>query len=119
MLDALAGPAKIGIFGLGTVGLVGAVMMLVQRFTGKGKKDYEREIRHKIKQEQTQERIKEVSKEQKVLAKQVKMAEGAAAESQEKVKKIMQVASKKIAETLKEDNILKIDQQIEEDWSDL
>lgn len=119
MLDALAGPAKIGIIGLGSVGLVGAIMMLVQRFTGKGKKDIEKEIRHKIKQEQTQQKIKEVTKEQKILVKQVKMAEGAAAESQEKVKKIMQVASKKIAETLKEDNILKIDQQIDDDWGDL
>lgn len=119
MLDALAGPAKIGIVGLGSVGLVGAIMMLVQRFSGKGKKDIEQDIRHKIKQEQTQQKIKEVSKEQKVLVKQVKMAEGAAQESQEKVKKIMQVASKKIAETLKEDNLLKIDQQIADDWDDI
>jgi hypothetical protein len=118
MLD-LSGPLKIAVYGLGGVGLAGGIMLLLQKFMSKDKKDYLKEFKHETKQEKTQEKIKIVSKEQEVIAKQVKMAEGAAKESQEKVKKIMQVASKKIAETLKEDNILKIDQQIADDWGDL
>ena len=119
MLDLLEGPAKIAIIGLGSVGVLGGLMLLIQKFTGKSKADILKQFKHKVKQDRIQEDIKIVTKEQEILAKQVKMAEGAAAESQEKVKKIMQVASKKIAETLKEDSILKIDQQIDEDWNDL
>ena len=115
----LTGPTKIAVFGLGTVGIVSLVMMLVQKFLKKSKADIERETKHVVKQEQTEEKIKTITKEQEVLAKQVEVAESAAEDSKKKVKEIMKKASQEITETLKQDSIVKIDQQIEDDWSDL
>ena len=115
----LEGPMQIGIIGLGSVGAVGLLMFLIQKFTGKNKKDIEKETRHTVKQEQTQDKIKVITKEQQVLAKQVEVAESAAEESKLKVKDIIKKASKEITETLKQDSIVTIDKQIEEDWESI
>lgn len=115
----LEGPLQIAMVGLGSVGLFGGVMLLIQKLTKKSKKDIEEETRHVVKQEQTQEKIKVITKEQEVLAKQVEVAESAADESRKKVKEIMKKASAEITETLKQDSIVKIDKQIEDDWNDL
>ena len=115
----LEGPLQIALVGLGSVGLFGGVMLLIQKLTKKSKKDIEKETRHTVKQENTQEKIKVITKEQQVLAKQVEVAESAAEESKAKVKEIMKKASKEITETLKQDKIVTIDKQIEEDWESL
>ena len=115
----LEGPMQIGVIGLGTVGVVGLLMLLMQKVTKKSKKDIEKETRHTVKQEQTQEKIKIITKEQQVLSEQVEVAEQAADESKAKIKEIIKKASKEITETLKQDKIVTIDKQIEEDWEDL
>lgn len=119
MFESL-GVAKIGIVGLGTVGVFGVIMLLLQKFVLKSGKQKDIEVaKHKGKQEQIQDQIGEITKEQEVLDKQIKMSEQASEESQEKVKIIAQKAAVQMNTILKEDSIAKIDSVIDDGWEDL
>jgi galactokinase/mevalonate kinase-like predicted kinase len=78
-----------------------------------------KEITHKTKQQVLKEDLEEVTKEQEVIAKQLKQAEQASEESKQKVKTIARKAAVEMNKVLKEDSIAKIDAQIDSDWDDL
>jgi galactokinase/mevalonate kinase-like predicted kinase len=116
-LGLFTGSGKIAFYGLGGVALFSGVMLLVQKFMNK--KSEEKEISHEAVEQNIEEKIKEISKEQEVIQKQLKQAETASTESKEKIKKIAQKAAVDINKVLKEDSIAKIDEQIDSDWDKL
>jgi len=119
MFESL-GAAKIGIFGLGSVALFGGLMLLLKRFMQKDSQEKNIEVaKHEGKQEQIQDQIVKITKEQEVLDKQIKMSETASEESKEKVKKIAQKAAVEMNSILKEDSIAKIDSVIDEEWENI
>jgi len=119
MLESL-GAAKIGIFGLGSVALFGGIMLLLKRFIQKDdqKKDIE-VAKHEGKQEQIQDQIKEITKEQAVLVKQIEVSKKASQKSREKVEKIAQKAAVEMHKVLSHDDIVKTDKMIDDEWEDL
>lgn len=116
-LGLLTGSAKIAVFGLGGVALFGGIMLFIQKFMNK--KIKVREIVHETKQQVLKEDLEKVTKEQEVIAKQLKQAEVASEESKEKIKKIARKAAVDMNKVLKEDSIAKISDQIDSDWEDL
>jgi galactokinase/mevalonate kinase-like predicted kinase len=71
------------------------------------------------KQKQLQEEVINITKEQKVIAAQLKASEHASEETKTKIKEKLQKAAVEIQETLKKDNLAAIDEQIDEDWGRL
>lgn len=117
-LGILNGPAQIAIFGLGGVALFGGAWFLIQKFIS-GKSSEKRSITHKIKQAVLKEDLDSVSKEQKVISKQLKQAEKASVKSREEIKTIAREAAVKINKVLKQDSIAEIDDMIEDEWENL
>ena len=117
MLEAIGGPAKIAVFGLGGAAIFGGAMLLFRRFTEKG--GITRAALHKAFQSKKQEEIKEVTKKQEVLNKQLEMAEQASEDSKKRINEIAKKAAVEINQVLKEDSIAKIDEEIDKDWDDL
>lgn len=70
-------------------------------------------------QKRKEEKIKKLTKKQEVIARQVKMAEESSEKSKKKVDQILKKAVKDVNRVLKEDNLEKIDQTINEEWEDL
>ena len=70
-------------------------------------------------QEKLQTEVKEISKEQQVIAAQIRASENASEETKTEIKKKLQKAAVEIQETLKKDNLAAIDEQIDEDWKGL
>jgi len=113
------GPETI-LYGVGAVGLVGALALFLPKLLGKTKKGKLTDLINKEnKEKQYQEEIKNISKEQKVIADQVKASEHASEKAKEEVKKKLQKAAVEIQEVLKNDNLSAIDDQIDEDWGNL
>jgi len=113
------GPETI-LLGLGGVAVVGALAIFLPKLMGRSKKNkILDQFKKDEKQKQLQAEVKEISKEQEVIAAQIKASEHASEETKAKVKKKLQKAAAEIQETLKEDNLAAIDSQIDEDWKDL
>jgi len=113
------GPETI-LIGLGTVGVVGALALFLPKLMGKSKKSkILDQFKKNEKQKQLQTEVKEITKEQKVIAAQIEASEHASEETKTKIKEKLQKAAVEIQETLKEDNLAAIDDQIEEDWGKL
>lgn len=110
------GPETI-LYGLGAVGVVGALALFLPKLLGRSNKSkLLDQFKKDAKQEKLQNEVKEITKEQKVIATQIKASENASEETKEKIKKKLQKAAVEIQETLKEDNLSAIDAQIDEDW---
>ena len=113
------GPETI-LYGLGAVGIVGALALFLPKLLGKSKKrKLLDEFKKDAKQEKLQTEIKEITKEQKVIAAQIEASAHASEETKTKIKEKLQKAAVEIQETLKEDNLAAIDDQIDEDWKGL
>lgn len=114
------GPTTILMYGLGGTALVGIITMLLTKFTGRSKKKKLLDMFKKDKQqEDLQKEIKEVTKEQEVIKKQLQLADTASKETKQKIKKTLQKAAVEIQDTLKKEKISEIDAQIDSDWEDL
>jgi len=114
------GPANIVVYGLGGVAAAGIIAFLFSKVFGRSKKSKLLDMFNKdAKQKDLQQDIKIVTKEQEVIAAQVKASEHASEEARAKIKKKLQKAAVEIQKTLKEDNLSAIDAQIDEDWKDL
>ncbi|MBR9682657.1 MAG: hypothetical protein GOV02_03190 [Candidatus Aenigmarchaeota archaeon] len=113
------GPETI-LYGLGAIGIFGALALFLPKLLGKSKKN---KILDKFKKDEKQKELQEesvvISKEQQVIAKQIKASDHASEETKKKIKKKLQKAAVEIQKTLKEDNIASIDEQIDEEWKDL
>lgn len=113
------GPETI-LYALGGVGVVGALALFLPKIFGRSKKGkILEEFKKDQKQKKLQEQVDNITKEQKIIASQIKASEHASEETKEKIKKKLQKAAVEIQETLKEDNLSSIDEQIDEDWKDL
>lgn len=117
-LGIFSGSAKIAFFGLGGVALFGGIWLLIQKFVH-GKSSDKKSIVHKIKQAVLKEDLDNVTKEQKVITKQLKEAEKASEESKEKIKTIARKAAVEMNKVLKQESIAEIDNNIEEEWGKL
>jgi len=119
MLESL-GAAKIGIFGLGSVALFGGIMLLLKKFIQKDPQQKSIEVaKHEGKQEQLQDQIEDITKEQKILNMQFKMSKNASKESKEKVRKISKKAAIAINNVLKSEKIMHTDKVVDEEWKNL
>jgi len=113
------GPETI-LYGLGAVGVVGALAIFLPKLMGRSKKSKLLDTFKKdAKQEKLQAEVKEITKEQKVIAAQIEASEYASEATKVKIKEKLQKAAVEIQETLKQDNLAAIDDQIDEDWKDL
>jgi galactokinase/mevalonate kinase-like predicted kinase len=113
------GPETI-LYGLGAIGIFGALALFLPKLFGKSKKNkLLDQFKKDEKQKELQEEVVVISKEQQVIAKQIKASEHASEETKKKIKKKLQKAAVEIQKTLKEDNLASIDEQIDEDWKDL
>jgi hypothetical protein len=113
------GPQTI-LYGLGAVGVFGAIAIFLPKILGKSKKSKLMDMfKKEEKEKKYQEDIINITKEQKVIAEQVKASEHASEETKEEIKKKLQKAAVDIQETLKKDNLSAIDDQIDEDWGKL
>jgi hypothetical protein len=102
---------------LGGVAGIGALFILLPKLLGRGGKD---KILDQFKKDEKQKRLQDeiigITKEQQVIAAQIVASEHASAETKEKIKKKLQKAAIEIQQTLKEDSISVIDDQIDSDW---
>jgi uncharacterized membrane protein YhiD involved in acid resistance len=113
------GPEMI-LYGVGAAGIVGALSILLPKLLGKSNKSkILDQFKKDAKQEKLETEIKEITKEQKVIADQIKASEHASEETKTKIKQKLQKAAVEIQATLKEDNLAAIDDQIDEEWKDL
>ena len=110
------GPETV-LYGLGAVGIVGALAIFLPKLMGRSKKSkLLDEFKKNAKQEKLQAEVKEITKEQKVLQAQINASEHASEETKTEIKKKLQKAAVEIQETLKKDNLAAIDDEIDEDW---
>ena len=113
------GPETI-LYGVGAVGLVGVLVIFLPKLLGRSKKSKLLDMFKKDqKQKELQAEVVEITKEQKVIADQLKVSEHASEETKEVIKKKLQKAAIEIQEVLKQDNLSAIDDQIDEDWKGL
>ena len=113
------GPEVI-LYGVGGAALVGALALFLPKLIGKSKKTkLLDEFKKDQKQKELQEEVVNITKEQKVIAEQLKASEHASEETKKEKTKKLQKAAVEIQETLKKDNLAAIDDQIDEDWKDL
>ena len=104
-------------YGLGAVALAGGLALFLPKILGgSSKKKLLDMFKRKQKEKELQEEIKNITKEQQVIATQLKASENASEETKEVIKKKLQVAAVEIQKALKEDNLSVIDDQIDEDW---
>ena len=99
---------------LGCGGLAGIIYYATTQFRKKPG-----ELIKDLGQKRKQEKIIKITKKQEVIAKQIEVAEKASDESKKKVDKILKKAAVEVNQILKEDNLAKIDQTIEDEWEDL
>lgn len=113
------GPETI-LYGLGAVGLIGAAALFLPKLFGRSKKNkLLDQFKKDEKQKQLQDEVKVITKEQQVIAAQIEASEHASEETKKKIKEKLQKAAVEIQETLKEDNLAAIDEQIDSDWKDI
>ena len=113
------GPETI-LYGLGAVGIAGALAIFLPKLLGRSKKSKILDTFKKDElQKKLQDEVVEISKEQQVIAAQIKASEHASEETKAKVKEKLQKAAIEIQATLKEDNLSAIDYQIDQDWGKL
>jgi len=110
------GPETI-LMGLGGVGIVGVLAIFLPKLLGRSKKS---KLLDQFKKDEKQKRLQDevlvITKEQKVIAAQLEASEHTSKETKEKIKKKLQKAAVEIQETLKEDSLSAIDDQIDSDW---
>lgn len=107
-------------YGVGGTAVVGIITFLLSKFAGRSKDTKLLDVFKKDKkQEELQTKIKETTKEQEVIAKQIALAETSSNETKKKIKETLKKATIEIQETLKKDKISEIDAQIDSDWEDL
>lgn len=106
--------------GLGLVALFGGISVLMTKFVSfkNGqldiiKKDHEQNIK------ETTEKIKETTAKQQELMKKVQQNEALSEEKKQKIDKIITDANQQIKETLGETDLNKINNEIQNDWSEL
>ena len=105
------------LMGLAGVGGIGALFIFLPKLLGRSKKSkILDQFKKDEKQKRLQDEVKEITKEQQVIAAQIKASEHASEATKAKVKKKLQKAAIEIQETLKEDNLSAIDTQIDDDW---
>jgi len=111
---------SIAILSLGGAGLIGILTWLLTKFAGRssGKKLLDI-FKKKVTEDQEQEKIKEITKEQEIIVKQIEVAEMSSDTTKQKVKEVIKKASTDIQVILKEDKIIEIDKQINENWDDM
>ena len=113
------GPQTI-LMGLGGVGIIGALFIFLPKIFGRSKKNKIIDMFKKGEEDKRlQDEVKDITKEQKVIVAQIKASETASKETKEIIKKKLQKAAVEIQQTLKEDSIAAIDEQIDDDWSDI
>lgn len=113
------GPETV-LYGLGGVAVVGALAIFLPKLMGRSKKSkLLDQFKKDAKQEKLQTEVKEITKEQKVIAAQVEASEHASEETKKVIQEKLQKAAVEIQETLKKDNLAAIDAQIDEDWEGL
>ena len=113
------GPQTI-LMGLGGVGIVGAIFIFLPKIFGRSSAEKLLDnFKKDEKDKKLQDEVKKISKEEQVLAAQIKASENASEETKQKIKKKLQKAAVEIQQTLKEDSIAAIDDQIDEDWEDM
>lgn len=112
--------SSIVLFGVGATALVGIITLISSKMASKSSGTKLLDVFKKDqKQEELQTNIKEVSKEQEVIVKQIELSQTASEETKEKIKKKLQQTAVEIQKTLKEDKISEIDKQIDSDWENL
>ena len=110
------GPETI-LYGVGAVGVVGALAIFLPKLLGRSKKGkLLDQFKKDAKQKELQDEVENITKEQQVIAAQIKASENASEEAKQKTKEKLQKAAVEIQEILKEDNLSAIDDQIDEDW---
>ena len=108
------------LYGVGVAGLVGLATIFIPKIFGKSSKTKLLEKFQKDqKQKELENEVREITKEEKVITEQLKASEHASEETKKVIKKKLQKAAVEIQETLKQDNLSAIDDQIEEDWKGL
>lgn len=113
------GPQTI-LYGVGVVGIVGALAIFLPKLMGRSKKGKLMDMFKKDqKQKELQAEAENITKEQQVIAAQVKASEHASEETKKEITEKLQKAAVEIQETLKKDNLAAIDAQIDEDWENL
>lgn len=112
--------SSIAVLGLGGTGLIGVIYWLLTKIMGKHPKSKLLDIfKKKVVEEQEQEKIKEITKEQEIIIKQIEVAETSSEETKKKVKEKIKKAAVEIQAILKEDKISEIEKQIQEEWDDI
>lgn len=113
------GPETI-LYGVGAVGVVGALAIFLPKLLGRSKKSkLLDQFKKDEKQKQLQAEAENITKEQRVIAAQLKASEHASEETKKVITEKLQKATVEIQETLKKDNLAAIDAQIDEDWENL
>lgn len=112
--------ANIALYGLGGVAAFGGIFFIIQKFLSRDpSKKLKDLLRKEKKQAVLEHNIKTITKEQQIIAAQVKAAEYASEETKKKIQDKLKKVAGEIRETLKQDSFAAIDDQIEEDWKDL
>lgn len=99
---------------------IGGLSFIAYYLTSKGTEGINiREAVHGLTQKLGQEKVNKIEEKQTVVKVEIENKEKLATESKEKIKEIQKKASEEIAEVLKQDNIAKIQDQIDEDWDEI
>ena len=105
---------------VGASGLIGLITWLLGKSVGRSSGTKLLDIfKKKVTEEQQQEKIKKITKEQEIIVKQLEIAETSCEATKEKVKETIKKTIVDIQTILKEDKIAEIDKQIKEDWEDI
>ena len=105
---------------LGSIAGCGLLAALSMWITGTGdKKSNILKALHEAVQDKGKEKVEEITKKEKVVEVNIREKEKLATESRNKIKNIQKKAVEEIEEVLKEDNLKKIQDEIDEDWDDL
>ena len=112
--------ASIATISLGATALIGVITLLLTKIVGKSSKTKLFDIfKKKVTEDQEQEKIKEISKEQEIIINQIKLADKFSEETKKKVREKVREAAKDIQKILNQDTISTINKQIDEDWEDI
>jgi len=105
---------------IGSIAGLSLLAALVMWITGRGSKksDILKAI-HEATQDKGKKKVEEITKKEKVVEVNIREKEKLATESRNKIKDIQKKAAAEIEEVLKEDNLKKIQDEIDEDWDEL
>lgn len=106
--------------GLGSVGVFGLIYFIVNKFfsgSGSKKEFIESMMNKKIKEKR--EEIKNISKKEEIIVKQIRESEKQSEEVKKKIDEKFKQTAKEVEQILKENDLSKIDEQIDKEWDDL